>query len=284
MALSPTAGAGYPWAVVSGLRRLLTRSPRPAGQVPPVDAPSWEVGWATAPGRRDENQDRVRTGPGWLVVCDGVGGHAGGARAATLASDAAAAVLDAADGPTPARQAVEAAHRAVRGGQVDPGCHEMATTVTAARALGHGRGWVVAHVGDSPAWRVADGAAVQVTVDHTVAGQLLAEGAIGPAAAAHHPGRRFVTRVAGAREGVEPDVVEVDLAPGAALVVATDGVADVLGPAELAAVVGAAPDASAAASALVRAATVAGTTDDATVAVVRAEPAGAGRARRPGAG
>ncbi|WCO66700.1 protein phosphatase 2C domain-containing protein [Iamia majanohamensis] len=263
--------------MLSGLRRLLARDPRAAGREAGVDVPPWDVGWATAPGHRGENQDRVRTGTGWLVVCDGVGGHAGGARAATLAAEAAADALRTAEGPTPARRAVAVAHRAVRGGRVDPACHEMATTVTAARALGHGRRWVVAHVGDSPAWRVAEGRAVQVTQDHTVAGELLAEGAIGAATAAHHPGRRFVTRVAGAREGVEPDVVEVDLAGGAALVVATDGVADVLGPDAVAAVVGAAPDAAAAATALVRAAGRAGTTDDATAAVVRAgRPGGAG--------
>ncbi len=265
------------------LRHLLARrtdagaSPHPSGD-DGDRGPAPEPAAATAVGRRSENQDRVRTGPGWLVVCDGVGGHAGGARAARLAVDAAAEVL-AATGATPVRDAVRAAHRAVRGGQVDAAHADMATTVTVARATDRsGRTWVVGHVGDSPAWQVAEGRAVQVTADHTVAGELLATGTIDPSAAAHHPGRRFVTRVAGAREGAVPDVVEVDLAPGAALVVATDGVSDVLDADAVAAVVGAAPDAAAAAADLVEAALAADTQDNATAAVVRGPPApGSGR-------
>lgn len=244
-------------------------APLPEAGDPPATSIS-DVGRATVVGQRAENQDRAAHGPGWLVVCDGVGGHAGGARAAGLAADAAAAVLAAGAGPSPVRDAVRAAHRAVRGGQVDPAVHNMAATVTAARATdGSGARWVVGHVGDSPAWMVADGRALQVTTDHTVAGELLAAGTIEPAAAAHHPGRRFVTRVAGAQEGADPDVLEVELAPGAALVVATDGVSDVLGAEEVAAVVEAAPNAAGAAAALVEAALAAGTADNATAVVVR---------------
>lgn len=275
--------------MVRRARRLLTRlshghtdgasrAPTPASMTR-----GWEIGRATARGARTENQDRARTGPGWLVVCDGVGGHAGGARAADLALHAAAAALAVEGGLAPGRDAVQAAHRAVRHGQIDPAVHEMATTVTVARAVGDGSGrWIVTHVEDSPAWRVAYGRATQITEDHTVAGALLASGAISPEAAAGHAGRRFVTRVAGAREVLEPDVVEVDLGAATSLVVATDGISDVLRPDEVAAAVEGAPDAAGASQAVVDAALAAGTHDNATAVVVRPGRTVAAEARPAG--
>lgn len=262
------------------LRRRLARaahSPAPHDE-DGGGAAHHDVGQATRAGAKGENQDRCRTGDGWVVVSDGVGGHAGGACAAHLAVEAAAAVLGGDDGRPPGgvREAVVAAHAAVRAGQVaDSSVHDMAATVTAAQALPGGvagTDWAVGHVGDSPAWRVRPNDTVQVTVDHTLAGALLEAGQIAPAEAARHPGRRYVTRVAGAEGGTDPDVVEVHLAPGDALVLASDGVSDVLDPVEVSRTVRAPESAEAAAAALVAAAITAGTTDDATAVVIRCCP------------
>ena len=40
-------------------------------------------GWATNPGQRADNQDRVAVSCRWAMVSDGVGGQRGGARAAS---------------------------------------------------------------------------------------------------------------------------------------------------------------------------------------------------------
>lgn len=232
---------------------------------------------ATRAGAHGENQDRAAAGPGWAVVSDGVGGHAGGARAAALTVEAAGSVL-AGRPATPAsvREAFAAAQLAVTAGQADDDrvARMAATLVVAALAAGPGGDgdaarWVIGHVGDSPAWVVADGVAVQVTDDHTVAGDLLQQGVLLPEEAAEHPSRRFVTRVVGGDGGDEPDVVEVELGPGQGLVLASDGVADVQGRFDLGSLVEAAPSSQLAAVAVADAAVVAGSRDDVTVIVVR---------------
>ncbi|HYI62846.1 MAG TPA: protein phosphatase 2C domain-containing protein [Acidimicrobiales bacterium] len=237
------------------------------------------MGTATRAGAHGENQDRAATGDGWAVVSDGVGGHAGGARASTLAVDAAIAVLTGSPGDRASvRAAFRAAHAAVMAGQAaDPRVAGMAATLVVAVASdapvaepGPGdEGWTIGHVGDSPAWYVTTEACRQVTDDHTLAGDLLRSGTLTPDEAASHPTRRFVTRVVGGQDGDQPDVTEVDLGVGDALVLASDGVADALSATRIGALVRAAPTAQDAAATLAAEAVSAGSRDDVTAVVLR---------------
>jgi serine/threonine protein phosphatase PrpC len=271
------------------------------------------VAGATDRGPRAENQDRWAAGPGWAVVCDGVGGHAGGAVAAQTALDVVTAHLA---GPPPRteaaaerwlREAAEAANAAVVAGRAaGPATADMATTLTAAllvpsrsrRSLGflrtgdeigrvparsdhrfgEGRGgrtgegrrrWVVLQVGDSPAWRVAAAGARSITWDHNLVGDLVRTGAIAPEDAIGHRGRNVVTRALGTLPTVEPETFVVTLDPGEDLVLASDGLSDVVGPDAAVAPCAAAPDAAAAAHALVALALARGTMDNVTVVVAR---------------
>jgi protein phosphatase len=181
------------------------------------------------------------------------------------------------------------AHGAVRAGRAaDPSVGRMAATLTAAAASAvgpDGSRWVVASVGDSPAWHVGAAGATRVTVDHTLAGELLRAGAISPAEAAAHPGRHTIVRSIGGDGETDPDLVRVELRPGEALVLASDGVSDVLDDDAVAATLAdggrdlvAGGDPQAAADRLVTAALAAGTTDNATAVVVH-HAGGHGRAR-----
>jgi protein phosphatase len=256
---------------------------------------------ATAAGARAENQDRCVVGPGLGVVSDGVGGHAGGARAAELTVQAVVGALGGvvaggrADGAGPAgaagvdggveavdegalaaavAAAVQAANDAVRAGRAaDPAVARMGATVALAAAsaldpAGRSR-WVVAHVGDSPAWLVTAAGCSRLTDDHTLTAELVRAGSIDAAAAGSHPGRHVLARAIGPEGRVAPDVVHVELLPGDALVLASDGLADVLGPAAIHGAVTAAPTADEAARCLVEASLDAHTTDNVTVAVLR---------------
>ncbi len=216
------------------------------------------------------------------MVCDGVGGHRGGARAAQLALDAVVAALARSDDDGDvARWLIGAAETAnaavVAGREADPTVADMATTlVVAARDPAGGTAererWVVLQVGDSPAWHVAPATGRSVTWDHSLVGDLVRAGVLSPDDARGHPSRHIVTRAVGIASTVEPEVFALDLAPEDHLVLASDGLSDVLAPEEvpqLAAV----RDGRGLAHVLVDAALRRGTRDNVTVVVVgRPEP------------
>lgn len=252
MALVPAVRRGD----AEAMRILRRRRP-----LPPVD-----VAGATDPGPRPDNQDRWAVGPGWALVCDGVGGHRGGATAAEAAVAAARRHLPA--DPTAAARAANAA--VVAGRSRDPDVADMATTLTTAVRTGP-RSWTVVQVGDSPAWVVGldPEAARAVTWDHNVVGDLVRAGALTAEEAVGHRGRHVVTRAIGIAEEVEPESFVVDLSDDEALVLASDGLSDVVVPADAVPVVAAAPTAEAAAHGLVALALARGTRDNVTAVVVR---------------
>jgi PPM family protein phosphatase len=236
-----------------------------------------EVGWATATGPRPDNQDRCVVGAGWLVLSDGAGGIRGGGRAAGLAVGAAAGRLAASRAVGPVdeetvRAAMAAADAAVRTGQAThPDEASMAATLTLAAAAGGDR-WLVAGIGDSPAWLVTARRITRVTDDDNAAAELVRAGVISADEARTHPGRHWITRALGATTGpgggAELDVTPVALGPGEALVLASDGLAPV--PVQAIALAArSAASADDAARWLVDAAVAARTTDNVTVAVAR---------------
>lgn len=253
-----------------------------------------DIGGATDVGHRDENQDRWAVDPAWAVVCDGVGGHTGGATAAELARNTVAARLGplgggfagdslsgqvsrrrfagdslGRDATVVLRRAAGAANDAVVAGRsTAPDRADMATTLTV--AVRHGpRRWVVLQVGDSPAWVVGPATARSVTWDHNLVGDLVRAGALTAEEAVGHKGRHVITRAIGIGPTVEPELFTVDLEPDEALVLASDGLSDVASPAEVVPLVAAAPDAATAARDLVALALERGTRDNVTVVVIR---------------
>jgi PPM family protein phosphatase len=229
----------------------------------------------TSVGGRTENQDRAALAPGLAVVSDGVGGHAGGSRAAEMTVAAVLATLEGREtvGEAELADAVTRANDAVRAGrEADPSVASMGATVIVAAAQPSPPGasrWLVAHVGDSPAWHVTAEGAPRLTRDHTLAAELVRSGAIAADAAESHPGRHMLVRAIGSEARVEPDVVPVELGPGEALVLASDGLADVLGGPEIHRLVTGTGTAEEAARALVDASLAAHTRDNVTTVVVR---------------
>lgn len=236
----------------------------------------WQV---SVVGHRAENQDRCASSSRWAVVSDGMGGHAGGARAAELTRDAAVAVIG--EGPTGdlARVLADAARRAneaVRTGQeTDPSVAGMGATLVAAVAAevtAETSRWVVANIGDSPAWLVTASGARQVTTDHTLAAAMAAardDDTDDPIPErAHH----LLMRAIGLADDEPPDVHDVVLEPGDALVLASDGVSDVFDADAVAAAVRAVGPDGDPARAVVDGALEAGTSDNVTVVVLRHDP------------
>lgn len=252
----------------------------PAPDPPAVEPPgvTLDHAWATARGPRAENQDRAATSPGWLVVSDGIGGHAGGATAAALTVATVTDLLDRAAGGTTSAEdlvvaAVAAANAAVRARRdADVTVSDMGATIVVAVADGPGGGgsdWKLASVGDSPAWVVSATGATQVTADDNVAGELLRSGTITAEDAEHHPGRHLLVRAVGLEPDLPVAATSVHLRPGDALVLASDGLSGVLGPDDIHRAVATAGSMAEATAALVEQSLQADTRDNVTVAAVR---------------
>jgi len=83
---------------------------------------------------------------------------------------------------------------------------------------------VIAHVGDSRAYRLRAGQLEQLTADHSIVGEMVRRQDISESDAVRHPYRHVLTRALGSDDGVEPDVAEIDATPGDLYVLCSDGV------------------------------------------------------------
>ncbi len=122
---------------------------------------------------RRVNQDRVEADPDgrYFMVADGMGGHAGGEQASSLATTVAREYLEAHfeeewDTKTFLQNAMKAVNRRLREDQrAHPERSNMGTTLTV--VIRRENQWWYAHVGDSRAYRWRDGHIEQLTPDHT---------------------------------------------------------------------------------------------------------------------
>jgi PPM family protein phosphatase len=178
---------------------------------------------------RKDNQDSGFASPNLLVVADGVGGAARG----DVASSTAVQALRRLDGPPPQdllealAGAVHRAHdRIAELVEQNPEFDGTSTTVTA--ALFDGRQIGVAHVGDSRGYLLRDGTLSQLTKDHTFVQSLIDEGRITEDEARNHPHRNLILRAVDGVHDTDPDLFEVELAPGDRLLLCSDGASGVL--------------------------------------------------------
>ena len=234
-----------------------------------------ELRWgaATDPGRvRKANEDGVLVAPGVFAVADGMGGHAAGEVASAVALQTVEARLD----PKVATMAsvtdvVRAANEAVhRRSLQDPATRGMGTTLTliAPAAGGDGDRLVLANVGDSRAYLLADGELRQLTRDHSYVEEMLAAGQITAEEARKHPHRHVVTRVLGVEPSVAVDTWLLTPERGDRYLLCSDGLINEVADEEIARLILGAADPQSAAQALVDAANAAGGRDNISVVVI----------------
>jgi serine/threonine protein phosphatase PrpC len=229
-------------------------------------------GAATDVGRvRTVNEDRVLESVTLFAVADGMGGHAGGEVAATIAVESLE--LGFARSPTidGLVAAIQDANRAVwEHGVDDPALRGMGTTVTAAAlvATPDGDRLVLANVGDSRSYRFHTGILDQLSVDHSVAEELVARGELTQAEADVHPHRHILTRALGITPQIEVDVWEVVPEEGDRYLLCSDGLSNELVSDAIADVLSSVRDPGAAAQTLVALANDSGGNDNITAVVV----------------
>jgi protein phosphatase len=181
---------------------------------------------------RSNNQDSGYSGSNLFVVADGMGGHAGGDVASSLAIHR----LEALDRPY---ESTAAAERALRDAIADtaaelietvhvrPELAGMGTTVSALIMVDEYA--VIAHIGDSRIYLFRDGALTQITTDHTFVQRLVDSGRITPEEARYHPRRSVLMRVLGDMDpDPELDTFIMPTQPGDRWLLCSDGLSGVV--------------------------------------------------------
>nr|WP_255480825.1 PP2C family serine/threonine-protein phosphatase [Quadrisphaera sp. RL12-1S] len=229
---------------------------------------------------RASNQDSGFAGARFVVVADGMGGHAGGDVASATAVAELMGLDDEAHGAEAPQRLADAVARAqealLRRVAVEPALAGMGTTVTA--LLRAGERLVLAHLGDSRAYLLRDGALVQVTRDHTFVQRLVDEGRITAEEAEHHPQRNVILRVLGdVQSSPEPDLSVQEAHVGDRWLLCSDGLPRVVSDETIERTLDGVPDVGRCAETLVELALRAGAPDNVTCVVadvVEVDPGG----------
>jgi protein phosphatase len=220
---------------------------------------------------RSVNQDlAVETGT-LFAVADGMGGHAGGEVAARLAVDTLTVAFGGKPTGAGLSEAVNEANRVVFENSLDnPELRGMGTTLTAAALVNDDGRDVIAlvNVGDSRSYRFHDGELSQITVDHSLAEEMVRSGEISESEGAVHPHRHILTRALGVADDVSVDLWRIQPSRGDRFLLCSDGLTNELDPPQIAEVLSTVPDPQVAADLLVRAARTHGGSDNITVVVV----------------
>lgn len=217
-----------------------------------------------------------------LLVADGVGGGAGGEEASKWTLDtivryvAGSSQLFRRLGEDVEDRflkdltlAVQWSHAALKDRAIEaPELAGMATTLTMVLVM-----WpraFVLQIGDSRCYHLRASILSQVTVDQTIARQLIEQGAMPEEAAERSPLSHVLSQSIGHQEpDVWPVISEVDLQTGDTLLLCSDGLMKHVPDGEIAELLGSATSAREAASGLVGAALAAGGSDNVTVVATR---------------
>jgi protein phosphatase len=216
-----------------------------------------------------------------LAVADGMGGHAAGEVASTLALSHALEFYQQGSrwfvsiGEAEVRKILDrldsiltSVDKAVsEQGEAREGCSGMGTTLTATAAAGDCL--FVCHAGDSRLYLLRAGGLTRLTRDHTMAQALVDAGLLDAGEAKGHPSHHVLTQVLG-RGDADFDLRLVRLQQGDRILLTTDGVTDVLSDDDIQQLT-APGDCDACCNALIDRALAAGASDNVTALVADVE-------------
>ncbi len=182
-------------------------------------------------GKRIRNEDALRipvadASAQLIAVADGMGGHAAGALASSLALEVLGSELAAISlSPDPIgalKSAIQRANVAVfRKSQTDLSLSGMGTTLIC--ALLSEKRYIAANIGDSRLYHYDGEALVQVSHDHSYVEMLVQAGSITREEARFHPQRNLITRAMGLGLRVEIDIFDREWRAGDMLLLCSDG-------------------------------------------------------------
>lgn len=220
---------------------------------------------------RSNNQDQFLMAEPVFAVADGMGGAAAGEVASSIAVRTLGDAVARRAGPLTQDLLVEAARSANRAVWQESIAHSemrgMGTTLVAA-ALIDGDRLAVVNVGDSRLYSMRGDVFQQVTVDHNLVAELVAEGRISKEEGQVHPRRNIMTRALGVEPEVEVDVFVEAASPGDRFLLCSDGLPRELSDDRISAILRRLSEPSAAAKELVHEAKRHGGNDNITVVVL----------------
>lgn len=193
-----------------------------------------KLAWATDPGlQREENEDAVLVERGLgglealIVVCDGMGGHAAGHLASSIASETFVRAIreDGGRGPDPdrLRAASVEANSAVHGAsQQNAAWSGMGSTLTVVAI--EGNQLAIVNVGDSPAYLFRKGDWTLISQDHSWPAEQARLGLISQEQAKDHPMKHRLTRAIGVWDHIASYTHRLALRPGDTVVICSDGI------------------------------------------------------------
>jgi len=252
--------------------------PEPAGVIGTVRV---QAASASDRGRvRDGNEDRVHVDAtrGIFAVVDGVGGHASGEVAATIAVDVIAQRLSRPlwSPEQRVREAIALANNEILTQATQSPEHTGMTCVLTV-ALLSGRGLTIGHVGDTRLYKIDATGMNKLTHDHSPVGEREDAHELSEAEAMRHPRRNEVFRDVGSTFH-EPDedgfieLIDATFEPDCALLLCSDGLTDMVSASAIARLIRQhAGNPSRVAEALVLAANEAGGRDNVSVVYVEGE-------------
>jgi protein phosphatase len=178
--------------------------------------------------KRSSNEDAFgySVEDGVFVVCDGMGGAAGGEVASSIAVDEVLQFLTQRERnvslSTLAEDAVSAANAAIYSrAQRNPRLCGMGTTLVSI-VVEDCHVWVL-NVGDSRCYRLRAGRLQQLTLDHSLVEEQVRLGRMSPAEARRSPLRNMITRALGTQNRVTPDCFQFEAEPGDLFLLCSDG-------------------------------------------------------------
>ena len=234
------------------------------------------IGFKTDVGRlRTVNEDNLLADPelGLFIVADGMGSHQAGELASSITTVEIANYVreQICLGNEPESVIIEAIHKAnteiVRSSPKNMDNGEMGSTVVLALFIDERV--LIAHVGDSRAYLIADKEIKQLTHDHSFVAEWVREGRITLEEARAHPNRHKIYSVLGIDAVLDIEIAERPWENSFGLMLCSDGLNNMINDDEIKQVLDLCDDPQAACDRLVNIANEKGGEDNITVILIR---------------
>lgn len=216
---------------------------------------------------RPHNEDSYLVQSPLFCVCDGMGGHAAGEVASSIAVETIAKMAPHEADPTRLAASVEAANAAIIEAAAN-GLGKAGMGCTATAAYVEGNTIAIAHVGDSRAYLLHEGTLIRVTRDHSYVEELVDAGEITADEARVHPNRSVITRALGSDPAMYADHFAVAIEEGDRLILCSDGLSSMIPDSDIENIATQSSTAQICVDNLVDAALAAGGSDNVTVIAV----------------